>query len=331
MNIGIIGAGGIVPAHLEAAKALGVRVSHIADSKIEAARGLADAYGIDRVSTDAAAVIDDRDVDVVIVALPTFLHHDWLIRCAEAGKHILTEKPLCRTVDLAKEVIDTCDRCGVKLAIGYQRRFSPARMKIRELVQSGALGRPVTWNIATFSPRCDFYRGPNNWMWDIEKGGGMVMDGSIHDFDFAAWILGRPVSIFAQSRCICDTATAPTQASAIVSFAGGDNLIYTAAWQEGDLGGSADIYRIVGPNGTIIPTSEFSFIYSDSPGNSTRICLDPTPLFEDQLQSFIRYAETGVPDYRLTTGKDALSSLWIAENIVDAGAEGRVRGNGEVW
>jgi len=177
---------------------------HIADVRLGAARQLAHEYGVDRASSDSAAVVADEKVDTVIVALPTSLHYDWILRCAKAEKDVLAEKPLCPTVSEGAKAVRACAKRGVRLAVGYQRRFSPARIKVRELVRSGKLGRPVTWTISNFSPRHDFreLRGPvGNWMWK-SGGGGFIMDGSIHDFDFAFWVLGRPVEMFAQSRRI---------------------------------------------------------------------------------------------------------------------------------
>lgn len=324
MKIGVLGAGGIVPPHLDAARQLGVEVVHIADVRIECAETLAEQFCIRKISNDLWDVVKDPEVDMVIVALPTYLHHDWLMRCALAGKHILTEKPLCRTVAEARRVIKTCKQNNVKVGIGYQRRFSPARIKVRELIRSGTIGRPITWAISGFGARNDFYRGPNNWMWDMQKGAGLVMDGSIHDFDFASWILGRPVKMYAQSRLICDCVTAPTQASAIIHFEHGDTLTYSVAWQECEYGPGDGVDRIIGPKGTIIPDSEFSFILHACAGGTDRMSWDPIHLFKDQLGAFIEYASNGKEDYRLTTGEDALSSLWIAESIVRAGESGRI-------
>lgn len=323
MKIGVLGAGGIVPPHLDAAKQLGVEVIHIADVRIECAKALADQFGIENVSDNLSDVVANPDVDMVIVALPTFLHYEWLKRCASAGKHILTEKPLCRTISEAKQIIKKCEQNHVKIAVGYQRRFSPARITIRELIKSGAIGNPVTWAISGFGTRNDFYRGPNNWMWDMQKGAGLVMDGSIHDFDFASWILGKPSKMYAQSRIICDSATAPTQASAVIHFEQGDTLTYSVAWQECEYGPGDGVDRIIGPKGTIIPESEFSFaLYNDS--GAERMLWEPTHLFKDQLDAFIKYATDGTNDYRLTTGESALPSLWIAENIVKSGENGRI-------
>lgn len=330
-GIGIIGAGGIAKHHLGAiSRHRQTKVLCLADTDLNRAQSLADRYGISRVTVDPNRILLNAEVNTVIIALPTFLHYEWLLRCARAGKDILTEKPLCRTVSEGKHVLRTCTKHNVRLAVGYMRRFSPARLKVRSLVQAGALGRPVTWQISSFGPRSDFYRGPGNWMWDRHKGGGLVMDGSIHDFDFACWILGQPTRMFAQSSRISDVATAPTQAHALVTFADSDRLAYSAAWQEGDFSPSQRSSCIIGSEGTITLDSDFEFTwhcvgkkerhFKWSPDSLRPSGMGASWLFYRQLDSFVRKKN----DVSLATGQESLASLWIAEKIIDAGPDGRL-------
>jgi predicted dehydrogenase len=332
INIGILGCGGIVPFHIKAAlRHPDANVVHIADERLEVAQKLANKYKIKQVSNNLSEVLANDNVNVVIIALPTFLHHEWIIRCAKARKHIITEKPLCRTVSQGKEVIRACVKYGVKIIVGYQRRFSPSRIKVRELIQSGMLGRPVTWTISSFGPRLDYYRGPNNWMWDVNKGGGFIMDGSIHDFDFACWILGKPVKMFAQSRRISTAVTVPTQAAAYIHFEHGDNLVYGMSWQEGNFGSTKLPDSIVGPKGTIVLNSDFSFTWFYSSGKKRKFIWNPNKfypkrmgiawLFNKQLDSFIKDNKT---NSCLVNGEEALNSLWISENIITSGPNGRI-------
>jgi len=335
MKLGVLGCGGIAGAHLRAAARLRqAKVVHLADANLDTAHELADDFGIEKISSDPACMIDDDEVEAVIIALPTHLHYDWIVRCAEAGRHVLTEKPLCRTVRQGRRAIAVCDRQGVKLRVGYMRRYNPLRGKVRQLVQSNKLGRPVTWTIASYGPRSDFCRGPGNWMWDMQKGGGLVLDGNIHDFDFAAWVLGRPVRIFAQSKCISPEVTAPTQATATVQFERGDTLQFAASWQEGDFGSGGAPESIVGPKGTIVFDGEAGFWWHYAPGKQryTRVEWDKYKpagigsqwVFRKQLESFVRLVRSDSADSRLVTGEEALDSLWIAEKIVEAGPKGRM-------
>jgi len=330
-GIGIIGAGGIASHHLEAiSRHRQTKALYVADLDLKKAQSLATKYGINQVTVDPGEILLSEEIDAVILALPTFLHYEWLLRCARAGKDILCEKPLCRTLSEGKRILRACTKHKVRLSVGYMRRFSPARLKARSLVQSGALGRPVIWQVSSFEPRSDFGRGPGNWMWDREKGGGLIMDGSIHDFDFACWVLGQPTKMFARSSRISDVVTAPTQADALVSFAGGDSLTYTAAWQEGDVSPSQPSSCIIGPKGTITLDGDFAITLHTAGAKKRHFNWPPdklTPsgmgfnwLFYRQLDSFVRKKD----DVSLASGQESLPSLWMAEKITDAGPDGRL-------
>ena len=95
-GIGIIGAGGIAGPHLRAiSRHRQAKVLCLADTDLNRAQSLADRYGISQVTVDPNEILLNAEVNTVIIALPTFLHYEWLLRCARAGKDILTEKPLC--------------------------------------------------------------------------------------------------------------------------------------------------------------------------------------------------------------------------------------------
>ncbi len=336
-RLGILGAGCVAPAHLlAAAKHPKAIIVHIADVYLEAARKLADEYGVDRVSKDAQDVVVDNDVDTVVIALPTFLHYDWLLRCAKAGKNILCEKPLCRTVSQGRRAIRACAQQGVRLAVGYQRRFSPARIMIRKLVQAGKLGCPVTWTISNFAFRPDWHGARRNqWVWD-KNSGGLVTDWAIHAFDFACWVLGKPVKMFAQSRQLSSTVTSPTQAAAFVHFENGDNLVYGASWQEKDFGWGRAPESIVGPKGTIVLDSDSdigAFTWYHAPGKKKQYTWELKqlkPYYAEPAWDWMLYKQMASflggkkEDPSLTSGEGALASLWIAEKIIDAGPEGKL-------
>jgi len=306
---------------------------HLSDVDGDAARALAIEYDVRGISTDNAEVIADPKVDTVIVALPTHLHHEWLLRCAEEGMAALAEKPLCRKVDSARDVARTFSQAGLQLSVGYMRRFSPARRKVRQLVQSGALGRPVTWKVSTYGPFTELYRPAGSWAWKAEQGGGFIMDGGIHDCDFACWVLGDPVEMHARSSRLIPSVTAATQASAIVRFEHGDALLFDSTFTDGDMGAgdtAGHVNRIVGPNGAIVIDSDYSFALHSAKGRSKRYAWDPNALrptglgwewlFYKQLDAFIRNKGD---DPCLATADEAIASLWMADGIVSAGPEGR--------
>ena len=331
MKIGVLGCGGIAMAHIEAIKRFAkASLVHVVDANQERAEETARKFSVPRWSADPQTALDDPAVEWVIVCLPTFLHARWIQACAAAGKHVLTEKPLARTVEQAAATVDTCRAAGVRLFANYQRRYSPAWQRAREWIHGGAIGRPVTWNLFTVGVRSDYYRGPNNWMWDFEKGGGMILDMSIHHFDLIQWISGKPVELFARSSRICEDVTAPTEASAHVRFASGDRLNYAVAWQSRDYGAAVSPIAAVGPKGIVTMTDDWTCAWN-AEGGQERFRVDPNTLapaglggnwpFYQQLLA-VAHGDTARQP-ALVKGEEALTSLWMAATIAAAGPDMR--------
>lgn len=109
------------------------------DTNPDAARDFSDANGL-RFSSDFAEALDDDAVDAVILATPHSLHGEQIVRAAAAGKHVFSEKPLALNKASAARAVAACEQAGVVLGVGHERRFEPALMEIKTLVDSGALG-----------------------------------------------------------------------------------------------------------------------------------------------------------------------------------------------
>ena len=107
------------------------------------AREAAVALGIPRIHGSYEALLADPDVDAVYIPLPNHLHATWTIAAAQAGKHVLCEKPLATTAADAERMIDACDRAGVQLMEAFMYRHHPSWVAARELVQSGRIGKLV--------------------------------------------------------------------------------------------------------------------------------------------------------------------------------------------
>ena len=148
-----------------------------------------------RVYPDYAALLND--VDVIDICTPTHLHHEMVLQAAAAGKHIICEKPLARTVTQAQEMIRVCRNAGVRLFVAHVVRFFPEYALAKAQVQAGKVGKPAVVRLSRGSYRPKKPSG--NWFLDIEKSGGMMLDLMIHDFDYARWISGEVESVFAKN------------------------------------------------------------------------------------------------------------------------------------
>src|SRR5512141_1384553 len=146
LSVGVIGTGGMGPRHaLNLHRAVGnARVAAVYDLDQDRARQVAGRCGQARVSADPETLINDPHVDAVLVASPDEAHARLTLACLQAGKPILSEKPLATTVDEAVRVLEAEVSVGQRLvSVGYMRRFDPQHMAVKAAVADGALGRPL--------------------------------------------------------------------------------------------------------------------------------------------------------------------------------------------
>ena len=193
LKVGVVGAGTMGSAHSRAYAAMpDVQLVAIADIRAEAAKSLADECGA-RAVADLTGILAEN-VDAVDICVPTPLHRTYVERCAKAGKHVVCEKPLARTLDDARAMIDACTAAGVKLFVGQVVRFFPEYRKARELVQGGKLGAVGT---ARFMRGGGFPHATDDWYASFEQSGGVILDLMIHDFDFLRWCFGPVRRVYA--------------------------------------------------------------------------------------------------------------------------------------
>jgi predicted dehydrogenase len=141
-------------------------------------------------------VKDNPDIDAVYVITPNALHHDEVIRVAKAGKHVICEKPMAVNPQEAQEMIDACNKAGVKLLVGYRMHFEPHTLEVIRMRKDGEFGQ-----IRFFQGLSGFTIGdPNQWRLNKAlSGGGSMMDIGIYSVNGARYMVGEdPVWITAQ-------------------------------------------------------------------------------------------------------------------------------------
>jgi len=171
----------------------------VADRNAARAESFARRHGALRWHDDAAAIIGAPDVDAVYVATMTESHRDFVLRCAAAGKPVLTEKPMAMNHADCLAMIAACREAKVPLWVAYYRRALPRFLKVRELVQSGAIGAVRTVITRHFQriPTPDEMRGPF-WGWRLDparSGGGIFFEAVGHTLDILDFILGPIESV----------------------------------------------------------------------------------------------------------------------------------------
>jgi myo-inositol 2-dehydrogenase/D-chiro-inositol 1-dehydrogenase len=200
IKVGVIGAGRIGKLHLEnlAVRNPSAEVIAVADVFVEAAKELADRFGVKTVSQDYREILSNKDVDAVIICSPTDTHAQYTIEAAEAGKHIFCEKPLDLSLERIQEVLDVVENAGVKLMIGFNRRWDPNYAKVKQVVSEGKIGNPHILKITSRDPSPP----PPEY---IAVSGGMFLDMTIHDFDMARYVVGSEVTeVYAKANVLVD-------------------------------------------------------------------------------------------------------------------------------
>ncbi|MBF8285399.1 MAG: myo-inositol 2-dehydrogenase [Anaerolineales bacterium] len=201
LNIGVIGAGRIGRVHSEhlATRIPGVRLAAIADVNLPAAESLAGQFHA-TPHQDYRRILDDPTLQAVAICSATDTHARLIVEAAQAGKHIFCEKPIDYDLQKIDAALAAAERAGVKLMIGFNRRFDPNFRKVRELVGEGKVGNVHLLRITSRDPAPP----PVEY---VRVSGGMFLDMTIHDFDMACYLTGSEVvEVFAAGGVLIDPA-----------------------------------------------------------------------------------------------------------------------------
>ena len=169
----------------------------VCDIRLEVAQSVADELGIQRVIKDYHELLADPEIEAILIASSTDTHAFIMQDVAAAGKHIFCEKPLALELDKIDETLNAIERAGVKLQVGFNRRFDKSFQRVREIVASGEIGRPCILRITNRDP--DFPA-----MEFLRVSGGMFLDMTIHDFDMARFQVGEVEEVYATGAVLLD-------------------------------------------------------------------------------------------------------------------------------
>lgn len=202
LNIGVIGAGRIGKLHASnlVSRVEGGRAAAIADVVLDAARETAEKLNIPVATADYHDILANPDIQAVAICSATDTHSQIIIEAAEAGKHIFCEKPIDYDLNRIDAALAAVDKAGVKLQIGFNRRFDPNFNRVHEVVQLGEIGQPHILRITSRDP------APPPLAY-VKVSGGLFLDMAIHDFDMASFLIGAPITeVFAAGEVLVDPA-----------------------------------------------------------------------------------------------------------------------------
>ena len=201
LKLAIVGCGWAGSRHIEAVRELGekIEVVCLVDNDEAFVNEKAAEFGIDKVYTDYADALKDTDIDAVDICTPHHLHCTQAVAAAEAGKHVLVEKPMARTVKEASRMMAAADQNGIRLYVAESADYTPMAKLLREVVQSGKyIGNMVAASFAGGFRATNFgYPGRRAWLTMPQAGGtGTWMLHGIHSMAQLRYILGEVEAVY---------------------------------------------------------------------------------------------------------------------------------------
>jgi predicted dehydrogenase len=323
MKVGIVGVGFMGATHAAAWAETEAQVTGFVAETTGEAHPLADQYGVN-VYPDLASLLDR--VDVVDLCTPTHLHHPMVLQAAAAGKHIVCEKPLALTVELAREMLQACRSAGVRLLVAHVVRYFPEYALAKAAVDGGKIGKPGVIRLSRGSYRPK--KPVGNWFLDEAKSGGILMDLMIHDFDYARWIAGEVESVFAKKVTTGRPDAGVDFGLAILKHTGGALSHIAGAWAYPpptfrthlEIAGDAGLIEFDSDD-----TAPIRNLIGKPSGDSPDVGLPSSPVSESpyttQIKEFYQALSTVAP--ARVAAEDGLAAVQIAEAAIHSAASGR--------
>ncbi len=191
LKVGLIGCGFMGTMHANCYKALeGVELAAVADIRREKAEELADGA---KIYGDGKELIENADVDIIDICLPTYLHAQYALLAMDKVKYVFVEKPVTLTVAESEQLKQKQAETGAFVQVGQVIRFWDEYVALYDIVKSGKYGKVVNANFRRISPSPDW--GWNNWLHDVSLSGGAAQDLHIHDVDYVLSLFGEPKSL----------------------------------------------------------------------------------------------------------------------------------------
>lgn len=325
MNVGFIGTGqmGLYQArNFSAVK--GWRIVAGSDVSELARAEFAKKYPGTAVYADHRDLLKDRQVEAVVVVVPTLFHKTVAIEALRAGRPVLCEKPMARTVTDCKRMLDVAEKTGQFLMIAHCRRYDEHWAAWADVIRRGDLGFPILWRDACAG------LSPGRWFMDEKISGGPLFDGAIHNYDFANFLWGKPESVIASAIKLQSDVTAIDTATAVVRYENGCQLMVSWSWAVRATG----MHDVLGPKGSLqwgtggqTPPEEDKerssyFCVTDGQNQKrlVRATSDFDNMYRHQAQHFLDCIEGRAKCQ--TPGTEAIKAVAVSEAVLKAAARG---------
>ena len=323
VRFGVLGAGRIGKVHARAVSSNpDAKLVAVADAFADAANALAAQYGAEVRSISQIEAADD--IDAVVICTPTDTHADLIERFSRAGKAIFCEKPVDLDVERVEACLDVVEETGAKLMVGFNRRFDPHFMAVRQAIADGRIGDVEMVTITSRDPGAP----PIDY---IKRSGGIFRDMTIHDFDMARFLLGEEVaSVSAHAAVLVDPEIGEAgdydSASVILETASGKQAIISNS-RRATYGYDQRI-EVHGSKGVVSAENQRAVSIEIANGDGyTRPPLHDffmtryTEAYANEIAAFISAIEKGTPIS--PSGADGLVALQLADAAVESVRTGK--------
>jgi UDP-N-acetyl-2-amino-2-deoxyglucuronate dehydrogenase len=222
ISIGLTGGGNISETHARAVRAIpGAELVAVYGTKRERLEKFATEFGA-KTFDSLEAFLAHRPMEMVILGSPSGLHAEEGIAAAKHGLHVLTEKPVDISTARVDALIAATTAAGVKLGVLFQDRVKPGIRRMKELIDSGAIGTPIFAEARVKWFRPEEYYGKSRWRGTIAlDGGGALINQAVHTIDLLQWMMGDVVRVQAKTATALHKIEAEDTAAVILEFANG--------------------------------------------------------------------------------------------------------------
>ena len=247
VKVGMIGAGFVSDLHAYAFQHFVPNAELVAVAALDQADEFAKQRGIPYAFSDYREMLKMKELDVITIAIPNYLHCQAAVDIARAGKHIICEKPLCTTLEEADTMLEAAQKAGVLLLYAEELLFAPKYVRAKQLITEGAIGEPF------LAKQSEEHPGPHMpWFWDVNRsGGGVMLDMGCHSIEYTRWVLGKPkvksVTAFMGTFVHQDRTQGEDHSYAIIEYEGNKVAMIENSWAKG--GGVDDRCEIYGKKG----------------------------------------------------------------------------------
>ncbi|MFD0616198.1 Gfo/Idh/MocA family protein [Paenibacillus sp. GCM10027629] len=321
MKVAVLGCGGLGRIHASIYAGMrDVELTGVCDIQQDLADDAARMTGAVAYSS-FEEMLEQAEFDVISIALPSYLHKEYTMLAAKAGKHVISEKPIALNLEDAEQMIRCCEENGVRLFVGHVVRFFPDYVNMKHSLDEGKLGRACV----AHASRIGGHPGATKaWYNEVEQSGGVMVDLMIHDLDFLRWSLGEVKTVYGLNRReeLLDYALVTLQ------FESGAVANVEANW--GFPGQFQTKAEIAGSEGIVMANSlkSSSLQIHKAPSTSeasTFVTVPESPGFQSpyelELLHFIDCIRTGSES--IVTANDAYKALELAVAAIESARTGQ--------